>query len=157
MVSIYGVVSQARFWHEAVMQRTNTQWHKWALCLILVILLFRLVALINSPWGLHGDEAQYWAWSKDLDWGYFTKPPLIAWVIFSTTSIFGDAEWAVRLSSPVLHSVTAYLIFRTGRFAFDSKTGFWAAAIYLLMPALWLSSGIVSTDVSLLLCWITSP
>lgn len=128
--------------------------HKFVILLITGLFLFRLAGMVASPLGLHGDEAQYWAWSKDLDWGYFTKPPLIAWVIWVTTSIFGDAEWAVRLSSPVLHSITAYVIFRTARFAFkDAWTGFWAAAIYLLMPALWLSSGIVSTDVPLLLCW----
>ena len=129
------------------------KYQKWILWLIAALLVFRISALLISPWGLHGDEAQYWAWSKDLDWGYFTKPPLIAWTIWVTTSLFGDAEWAVRLSSPILHSITAFVIFRTARFAFDEKTGFWAAAIYLLMPALWLSSGIVSTDVPLLLCW----
>ena len=128
-------------------------YQKWTLALIGALLVFRLSALFISPLGLHGDEAQYWAWSKNLDWGYFTKPPLIAWVIWSTTSVFGDAEWAVRLSSPLLHSVTAFVIYRTARFAFDARTGFWAAAVYLLMPALWLSSGIVSTDVPLLLCW----
>lgn len=129
------------------------RYQKWTLWLITVLLIFRIGALLVSPLGLHGDEAQYWAWSKDLDWGYFTKPPLIAWTIWATTSLFGDAEWAVRLSSPLLHSITAFVIFRTARFAFDSKTGFWAGTIYLLMPALWLSSGIVSTDVPLLLCW----
>ena len=128
-------------------------YQKWTIGLILALLVFRVGALFIFPLGLHGDEAQYWAWSKELDWGYFTKPPLIAWVIWTTTTLFGDAEWAVRLSSPLLHSITAFMIFRTARFAFDAKTGFWAVAIYLLMPALWLSSGIVSTDVSLLLCW----
>ena len=135
------------------MKKTMEKYQKWILWLIAALLIFRVAALLISPWGLHGDEAQYWAWSKDLDWGYFTKPPLIAWTIWTTTSIFGDAEWAVRISSPLLHSITAFVIFRTARLAFDAKTGFWAAAIYLLMPALWLSSGIVSTDVSLLLCW----
>ena len=119
----------------------------------MALLAIRIGALIISPLGLHGDEAQYWAWSKDLDWGYFTKPPLIAWVIWVTTSIFGDAEWAVRLSSPILHSITAFVIFRTAQFVYNARTGFWSAAVYLLMPALWLSSGIVSTDVPLLLCW----
>lgn len=128
----------------------------WVLCLIIGVLMIRLYALIISPLGLHGDEAQYWTWSQNLDWGYFTKPPLIAWVIWITTSMFGDAEWAVRLSSPILHAITAFVIFRTARFAFDSQTGFWAAAIYFLMPALWLSSAIISTDVSLLLCWATA-
>lgn len=135
------------------MDKTLGKYQKWTLWLIAVLLVFRVVCLLISPLGLHGDEAQYWAWSKDLDWGYFTKPPLIAWTIWATTSIFGDAEWAVRISSPLLHSITALVIFRTARITFDAKTGFWAAAIYLLMPALWLSSGIVSTDVPLLLCW----
>ncbi len=128
-------------------------YHRWAVWLIIGLLIFRLGGLLLSPLGLHGDEAQYWAWSKDLDWGYFTKPPMIAWVIALTTSVFGDAEWAVRLSSPILHSVTGYVIFRTAQFTFDACTGFWAVMLYLLMPALWLSSGIVSTDVPLLLCW----
>ena len=124
------------------------------LILIGALLIARLIGLVLSPLGLHGDEAQYWAWSKDLDFGYFSKPPMIAWVIAATTSVFGDAEWAVRLGSPLLHAVTAYMIFLTGRLAFDARTGFWAAAVYFLMPAVWLSSGIVSTDVPLLLCWI---
>ena len=138
--------------HSARVIATSSYQSK-AVLLILGLLILRISVLFISPLGLHGDEAQYWAWSKDLDWGYFTKPPLIAWVIWTTTSIFGDAEWAVRLSSPFLHAMTAFVIFRTARFAFDEKTGFWATAIYLLMPALWLSSAIVSTDVPLLLCW----
>ncbi|MGB0907655.1 MAG: ArnT family glycosyltransferase [Maricaulaceae bacterium] len=128
-------------------------YQNWTLALILGLLVFRVAALLMFPLGLHGDEAQYWAWSKNLDWGYFTKPPLIAWVIASTTSVFGDAEWAVRISSPFLHSITGFVIFLTGRVLFNAQTGFWAACIYLFMPALWLSSLIVSTDVSLLLCW----
>lgn len=130
-----------------------TYWHKWTLVIIAALLCVRLTALFLSPLNLHGDEAQYWAWSKDLDWGFFTKPPLIAVVIWSTTSVFGDAEWAVRLSSAPLHAVTSYVIFCTARALFDARVGFWAALIYGLMPAVWLSSQIVSTDVSLLLCY----
>lgn len=128
-------------------------WGQYTLFFIIGISALRLGLMILSPLNLHGDEAQYWAWAQDLDWGYFTKPPMIAWVIAATTFLFGDAEWAVRLSSPLLHAVTAYMIFCTARLAYDARTGFWAALIYMLMPALWLSSGIVSTDVPLLLCW----
>lgn len=127
---------------------------RYAFALIGIGVVLRLIALIASPVQLHGDEAQYWSWAQDLDWGYFSKPPMIAWVIASTTTIFGDAEWAVRLSSPILHAVTASMLFITGRYMFDARTGFWAAALYYLMPAVFLSSGIVSTDVPLLLCWI---
>ena len=129
------------------------QYQKWTLWLIFGLLAIRLFVLFLNPLGLHGDEAQYWAWSNDLDWGYFTKPPLIAWVIWTTTTLFGDAEWAVRLSSAPLHAVTTYVVFLTARKLFGARAGFWAAAIYALMPAQWLSSQIVSTDVPLLLCY----
>ena len=137
-----------------IMTDTSPNYYRWTLWLIAGLLVFRLCGLFLSPLGLHGDEAQYWDWSKNLDWGYFTKPPMIAWVIAATTGVFGDAEWAVRLSSPILHSFTAYFIFCTARLAYDARTGFWAALLYITMPGLWLSSGIVSTDVPLLLCWV---
>ncbi|MEP3655798.1 MAG: glycosyltransferase family 39 protein [Litorimonas sp.] len=124
------------------------------LALILIGLLsVRLVGLFVAPWGLHGDEAQYWAWSQDPAFGYFSKPPMIAWVIGSTTSIFGHAEWAVRLSAPFLHMGTTIIIFLAARRFYDARVGFWAALIYTLMPAVWLSSFIMSTDAALLLCW----
>ncbi len=123
------------------------------LILIGLALAIRLFIVFNSPLGLHGDEAQYWAWSTDLDWGYFTKPPLIAWIIATSTTIFGHAEWAIRLPSSLIHSLTAWVLYITGRKAFDARTGFWAACTYLFMPAVWLSSTIISTDVPLLLCW----
>ena len=139
--------------HKTHSLHSSADWHRRVLFLILTIGFARLVGLIASPLGLHGDEAQYWAWSRDFDWGYFSKPPMIAWLIGLTTALFGNSEWAVRLSSPLLHPLVAYVIFRTARFVYDGRTGFWAAGLYFLMPAVWLSSGIVSTDVPLLLCW----
>jgi len=121
--------------------------------ILIGLLALRLLILFLAPWGLHGDEAQYWAWSQAPDFGYFSKPPMIAWVIGLTTGIFGNAEWAVRLSAPFLHVGTAALIFLSGRRLFNARTGFWAALIYILMPAVWLSSFIMSTDAVLLLFW----
>ena len=121
--------------------------------LLLGLLVCRLLLLFVAPWGLHGDEAQYWAWSQEPDFGYFSKPPMIAWLISVTTSLFGNAEWAVRLSAPFLHIATSIMIFLAGRRLYTAQTGFWAALIYTLMPAVWLSSYIMSTDAALLLCW----
>lgn len=137
----------------SVLPVKNRSYSQWILLVIVGTLLLRWALMIASPLNLHGDEAQYWAWSQDLDWGYFSKPPLIAWVIASSTSLFGQAEWAIRLPSALLHSLTAWIIFVTARKAFDEKTGFWAACFFLFMPGVWLSSAIISTDVPLLLCW----
>jgi 4-amino-4-deoxy-L-arabinose transferase-like glycosyltransferase len=133
--------------------RNQPDYHQWILWILGGLTVLRILMLLQSPLGLHGDEAQYWAWSRSLEWGYFSKPPMIAWLIGATTAIFGNAEWAIRLSSPLIHPLTAYVLFRTGRFLFDARTGFFAACLYFFMPAVWLSSAIASTDVALLLFW----
>lgn len=132
---------------------SDIDYERGLLFLIAGTFILRLFIMVASPLNLHGDEAQYWAWSQSLDWGYFSKPPLIAWVIAASTTVFGHAEWAIRLPSAFLHCLTAWVIFTTSRRLFDARTGFWATCIYFFMPAVWLSSIIISTDVPLLFCW----
>lgn len=129
---------------------TNRRYGLWAVTLIGSLLLFRVIVLLLNPAGLHGDEAQYWAWAQDPAFGYYSKPPLIAWVIWMTTALFGDAEWAVRLASPFLHSMTAALTYLTATRLYGAKTGFFASALYVLMPGVALSASIISTDAALL-------
>ena len=64
---------------------------------LLMITLLRSAAVITTPLELGVDEAQYWLWSQTPDFGYFTKPPLIAWIIGLAHWIFGHHTWAVRL------------------------------------------------------------
>ena len=73
------------------------------LLILLLITLIRIYSLFVSPIELSVDEAQYWHWSQNLDFGYFTKPPFIAWTIALSTNIFGNEEWAIRLFSPIIH------------------------------------------------------
>ena len=46
--------------------------------LLFIILLLRIYLITITDIPLHFDEAQYWSWSQDLKWGYFSKPPLIS-------------------------------------------------------------------------------
>ena len=148
MLSFYGVSG-----HSTHVIDTSQNTTRNLAILLIGLLCLRLIGLFLAPWGLHGDEAQYWAWSQEPAFGYFSKPPMIAWVIGSTTAMFGNAEWAVRLSAPFLHMATTVMIFLSARRVFNTQIGFWAALIYTLMPAVWLSSFIMSTDATLLLCW----
>lgn len=106
-----------------------------------------------NPIGLGVDEAQYWMWSQRLDWGYFTKPPLVAWVIAATTTLFGDAEWAVRLGAPLLQGLASIAIFALARSMFGAWAGFWAGLSWLVMPGVFFSSNLISTDAALLPMW----
>ncbi len=100
------------------------------------------------------DEAQYWAWSETFEFGYFSKPPLLAWIIAITTGVFdSNSEFFVRLAAPVLHTGTAVVVYLTAQKLFDEKVAFWSGLSYALLPAVTLSSTIISTDVPLLFCW----
>jgi hypothetical protein len=127
-----------------------TLWFGLALALITA---FRIAILALSPINLHPDEAQYWAWAQSLEWGYFSKPPLIAWAIAASTAVFGDAPWAVRLFAPCAHALAALALFGLGRAMFGPIAGMWAGLGWILMPAVWLSSSVISTDALLLPLW----
>lgn len=116
-------------------------------------LLLRISALLVTPLELYADEAQYWRWADNLDWGYYSKPPIIAWVIHVTTALLGDAPWAIRIAAPLLHAAAAWMLFLTGRAMANERAGFFAALLYTLMPGVILSSAVMSTDGVLMAFW----
>ena len=122
---------------------------RWALGVTLGLTLVRLFVLRASPLQLYPDEAQYWVWSRSLDLGYFSKPPLIAWIIWLTTRAFGDAEPFVRVSGPLLHAAAGLVIYGAGRKLYDGWTGLLALALYQLATAVQLGAFVVSTDTPL--------
>ncbi|MEO1241672.1 MAG: glycosyltransferase family 39 protein [Pseudomonadota bacterium] len=117
------------------------------------LLILRVFALVASPADLGPDEAQYWFWSRDPAFGYFSKPPMIAWVIGVTTGLFGNAEWAVRLGAPLLHTGTGVFLYLTARRLFTQRTAFWVGLAWLTIPGVTLSSFLMTTDALLLFFW----
>ncbi|MEO1039893.1 MAG: glycosyltransferase family 39 protein [Pseudomonadota bacterium] len=117
------------------------------------LLILRLLAIAIDPHSLYADETQYWLWSQNFDWGYFSKPPMIAWIIALTTGLFGDADWAVRLAAPFLHTGTAIFVGLTTRRLFGDAAGAAAVILWLVMPAVWMSGTLITTDGPLVFCW----
>lgn len=132
----------------------STRLARLTLVLVLALTALRLAAIFLSPLQLYPDEAQYWLWSRKLDFGYFSKPPMIAWSIWATTRIGGDQEAWIRLAGPLFHAVTASTLFAVGRKLYSPWTGLVAAALWLLMPGVALSSFIAATDAPLL-CFLS--
>jgi len=120
---------------------------------VLAITALRLLWLATNQPPLYADEAQYWAWAQDLRLGYFTKPPLIAWLIAGSTNLCGNTEGCVRLTSPLLHGATALLLGAAATKLVDKPTGTWSGILYATLPAVSVSATIVSTDVPLLTAW----
>ncbi|MGQ0741427.1 MAG: ArnT family glycosyltransferase [Alphaproteobacteria bacterium] len=112
-----------------------------------------MIVLVVSPLDLYPDEAQYWWWSVNLDWGYFSKPPLIAWLIAGVTSVCGEGEACIRVASPLLHGATALILFAIAKLLYDGRAGMWSALAYITTPGVAYSAGLISTDVPLLFFW----
>ncbi|HVQ11137.1 MAG TPA: glycosyltransferase family 39 protein, partial [Methyloceanibacter sp.] len=140
-----------RSWREPVW-RDQDYW-PWLLVILGAILVIRLLALYFAKTDLFFDEAQYWSWSRDLAFGYFSKPPLIAWLIRLSTEICGSAEWCVRAPSPILYTITSIFLFLAARALYGARVGFWSAVVFATLPAASFSSLLISTDVPLILCW----
>jgi len=115
--------------------------------------MLRIVALIFGHADLGPDEGQYWFWSKTPDFGYYSKPPLIAWSISATTAIFGEAEWAVRLSAPLYQFGAAVFLFMLCRRIAGASAAFFAGLTWLTLPGVFLSASLITTDAPLLFFW----
>ncbi|MEM7667648.1 MAG: glycosyltransferase family 39 protein, partial [Pseudomonadota bacterium] len=129
---------------------------RWTVIAFAVIAGALAVRLVINSFGLvpvHFDEAQYWAYGQELDWGYFSKPPLVAGTIRLTTDFLGDSLFGLRVASPLSHAIVAVFIYLTARHHFDAPTGFWASAGYTLAPGVGVSSMIVSTDPIMMVFW----
>ena len=80
---------------------------------MVAVTAIRLVGLTFSDVDLFFDESQYWAWSRELAFGYFSKPPLLAWVIAVAEFVCGSGEACIRAPAPILYlgtSLVSYLI-----------------------------------------------
>jgi len=124
------------------------------LVLLAALTAWRFAALALAAPPLYFDEAQYWFWAQDLDWGYYSKPPLIAWAIAASTALFGDGMLAVRLPTLLCYPVAALLIFHaTLRLYGEARTALVAALAYATLPTVSFYSWAATTDALLILCW----
>ena len=120
---------------------------------LVLVAVARSLAIVMSPLELGVDEAQYWLWSTEFDFGYYTKPPLTSWIIGASHAVFGHHVWAVRLPAPWLHLATALLLWRAGCWLGGDSAGRWAALLWTSLPAVAVGSFVISTDTPMLLFW----
>lgn len=120
---------------------------------LLALTIVRLIGLKFSLVDLFVDEAQYWSWSRDLAFGYFSKPPLLAWTIALAEHVCGSSEACIRSPAPIIYFATSLVTYAAARVLYDERTAFWAALLCALAPGAVFSARIISTDVPLLLFW----
>lgn len=116
--------------------------------LFAITLLFKILISVKIP--ITGDEALFVVWARDLSWGYYDHPPMIAWVL-AFFSFFSSDLFVIRLPATVSNHVIAlgiiYLLIQIG---VEKSKAYLAAMMYLLLP-ITLLNVLVTNDTSLLI------
>jgi len=88
---------------------TATKTLFWA-CVAIVVAVTILRGIFITTIDLRVDEAYYWTWSKEDVISYLDHPPMIAWLIRLSTSIFGDTNFGVRFPGLLAMSLMQVLL-----------------------------------------------
>jgi len=67
------------------------------IALLILVSILRLLYVIHTPFDLSPDEAHYWEWSRRPGLSYYSKGPLVAWIIAS----FNDQNVHTRLRQSI--------------------------------------------------------
>jgi len=122
-------------------------WAARAALVVGLVTLARVGLLAFDRTDLFVDEAQYWLWGQRPDFGYYSKPPLIAWLIGAVTALAGsDAAFWVRLPGAFLHAATAMILGALAARLSGARVAFWVAVGYVTLPMAALGSLMISTD-----------
>jgi hypothetical protein len=132
-------------------------------------LLILVAAALHLRWLLHAcpldlapDEAHYWDWSRHLDWSYYSKGPLVAWLIRLSCELFGswsmaatgNLALAIRLPALVCGSlllVSTYVL--TVQVFRNEKWAVLVVAFLLTLPPTAAVCSLMTIDAPYTCCW----
>ncbi len=130
---------------------------KYSLLFLIPAILIKLIAIYFTNFDLFGDEAQYWIWSQKIDYGYFSKPPLLSWIIAGFSFFFGNSFEALKIIPIIFYFFTSYTIYLLSYELYKDKYFSIVVSLsFYLLPAVSVSSFLLSTDVVLIFFWSLS-
>ena len=129
---------------------TSARFFYWFLALVT---LYRVLSLLQPHLVLFYDEAQYYHWSLDPDWGYYSKPPMVAWFIWLSSQVLGPTPFAIKLASPLLYGASALLVYAMGCQLFQRRTALLAGWIFSTSTLVGYNSLFITTDAPLIFFW----
>lgn len=136
-------------WQSAI----NAHWLRLGYAFLTITFLLNIAYLASGLIELGEDEAYQWLWSKHLALSYYSKPPLIAYIQFLGTHIFGDTEFGVRFFAPVMGAITGLLVLRFFAREVNARAGVAALLFFQATLLLALGSVLLTIDAPSVLFW----
>lgn len=127
-------------------------WSRATLVFLSVVTLVRLIQLPNMELSL--DEAYYWEWSRRPALGYYDQGPMVSYMLWLTTRLFGSTEFGVRIGVLVATLVTSLLCVKLAHRVFGSPlAGFLTAFLLGMTPLSEVGSIITTYDPLMVVFW----
>jgi len=150
--------------NQAPSRRSFDDWASWpkesvfrAFWIFAALLFgFRLLVLAVIPFDLSGDEAYYWEWSQHLDWGYFSKPPGIAWLMALTSKVGGDTTFGIRMFAALLGTGSLICLFRLAWRLYGPAVAMITGIAFVANPANAALNLVLTIDAPLMFFWTLS-
>jgi dolichol-phosphate mannosyltransferase len=127
------------------------RWRTVTIAIVAYVLVLRLAFM--GVVELLPEEAYYWNYAQHLDIGYLDHPPLIAWLIWFSTSLFGKTELLVRMPSYICWIISAFFIFRLTLNFFDRATAFISILLVAVLPIYFWAGFFMMPDAPLYAAW----
>jgi hypothetical protein len=134
-----------------------------ATCLIVGAAALHLAYLAHDcPLDLAPDEAHYWDWSRHLDWSYYSKGPLIAYLIRGGCEVAGawsvehtgNLALAVRLPAVVCGSLLLLSLYLLTVQVYRCDTlALAVVGMALTLPLIAVGSSLMTIDAPYTCCW----
>jgi dolichol-phosphate mannosyltransferase len=130
---------------------SGEQWRVAALALVAVSFLLRLLYIGQVE--LLPEDAYYWNYSRHLDLGYLDHPPMVAWLIWLGTHVFGGTEFGVRSGAVGCAAVAAIFSYRLTRNLFGDASALVALVLMQILPFFFLAGLLITPDAPLTAAW----
>ncbi len=123
---------------------------------LIILSIFRIYLILHSPIDISPDEAHYWEWSRRLDLSYYSKGPMIAYLIAFSTWLFGDTPFGIRILAVVCSLLSSIFIYKIGKKLLSDRVGLISGILFQAIPLFSVFGIIFTIDSPFILFWILS-
>lgn len=120
-------------------------WRRAFLVLLVVLTALRVALAIALPFT--GDEAYFYYWGKNPDWGFYDHPPMVGWWLAALSAV---SEHPAVLRLPAVLAPPAMALATRALLASAGPAISWGAASLVLLAPLNAVNVAITTDVPLM-------
>ena len=122
--------------------------------ILLAFVVIRFIVCVTM--GIQPQDAYYYYYAEHLALSYFDHPPMVAYFLKLSTSIFGKADYILKLTDLVFSTGTLYFFYLLAQKFLSLRKAYMITLIFGSSLVLSLVSIVTTPDVPLLFFWTLS-